>query len=207
MAGLHPGTLATYVNARLDLLIVGLLSTTRQAGLYSLATNLAETLLVVTLALGQSVMRDQTVSSDEEAARITVTFVRRSWVLVLAAVAAVFALSYPFVSLVYGSAWHASVPPLMILSVAAVGLTIAGPFNVLMARLSRLRDVSLCATVAMLTNVVANLVLIPAAGIVGAALASVLSYWVYAALLLRLFHKVTGRSVRTVFAPLTPRVL
>jgi O-antigen/teichoic acid export membrane protein len=193
-SGLHPGTLCNYLNYRIDLLLVGTLVSARQAGLYSLSTALAELVLAGTTALNQAVIADQTALAPQEAVRATLAFVRRTLKLVLGAAALLCVGAYPFVLVVYGPAWAGSVPALMILTVAAIAPAIAGPFNVMLARLIRPATLSAAAASGLLVNVVANLLLIPRLGIAGAALASVASYWSWSIVLMVLFARATGTS-------------
>jgi O-antigen/teichoic acid export membrane protein len=193
---LHPSSIALFLNLRIDLLLVGVLLTAHQAGLYSLATVLGELVFVVAQTIALAALRHQTHLADDAAVDYTVDFIRQTFGLTIALVLMCLAGAYPFITLVYGAEWTGTVAPFMLLSLAAAGLAVEGPARGLLFRVARPRDISLAASAAALINLGLNLVLIPPLGISGAALASVCSYWFAAAAMLLLLRQSTGASVR-----------
>lgn len=189
---LHLSTIGLFLNFRVDLFLVAALLSAHKAGLYSLAVSLAEFVFLGAFTLAQSAMRVQTEESEEVAALYTLRFIRRGWLL--AAVLAVLTsiAAYPFVLVVYGSEWTPSVAPLVVLTAAAVALTLEAPLRTFLVRVLRPGALWVPAATALVVNVGANLALIPIWGITGAALASLISYGCYGVLLLRLFRQATG---------------
>jgi len=199
-AALHLSSIALFLNLRIDLLLVSALDTTEAAGLYSLATMLAEVVFLLTWTLALSALATQTSASPAVAARYTADFIRQS-VVVAAGFALVTCLgAYPLVRIVYGSEWSGAVAPLLILSVGAVALAIEAPARGMLLRIARPRAVSLAALAALAVNVGANLALIPVLGIAGSAIASVLSYWCAAALMLGMLVRRTDVRTRDVLS-------
>jgi stage V sporulation protein B len=122
--------------------------------------------------------------------------------LVTAAAASVLALAaLPLVRVFYGAEWTGSVPALMILTLAAVALAVEAPARVLLARVGRYAAISFVALLGLAVNVLANFALIPLLGIAGAAIASVIAYWLYTVLLLRVFRSAMSLSLRPMFQP------
>jgi O-antigen/teichoic acid export membrane protein len=189
---LHLSTIGLFLNFRVDLFLVAALLSAREAGLYSLAVGLAEFVFLGAFTLAQSAMRVQTEESEEVAARYTLRFIRRSWLLAAALAGLTSIAAYPFVLVVYGSVWAPSVAPLVVLTAAAVALTLEAPLRTFLIRVVRPAALWRPAAIALAVNVGLNLILIPALGITGAALASLISYGCYGVLLLRLFHNATG---------------
>jgi stage V sporulation protein B len=200
-AVLHPSTLALALMLRVDLFIVSALTSPRETGLYSLAAALAETVFLGAWSLAAAAMQMQTEAPLQRAARYTLDFIRQSW-LVTAAAASVLALAaLPLVRVLYGAEWTGSVPPLMILTLAAIALAVEGPARLLLARVARYAAISLFALLGLAVNVLANFALIPLLGIAGAALASLIAYWLYTLLLLRVFRSAMSVSMRATFRP------
>ncbi len=186
---LHASSLALYLNLRLDLLIVGAVLDERRAGIYSLAVTLAELGAVATTTISLAALRDQTELSERDAASYTLLFTQRTlrWAVLYAAVAA--AGSYPFILLAYGSEWTDAVVPFCLLSMAVVALSLEAPARGLLLRIGRPWTVSAAAICALAVNVAVNIALLKPLGLVGAAIASIASYWTAALLMLLLARK------------------
>jgi O-antigen/teichoic acid export membrane protein len=193
---LHASSLALYLNLKIDLLVVSAMTNPRQTGLYSLSAALAELVFVATSTVSLSALQTQVEAEEETASRYTVSFTRQTLALsvIIAGVAA--AGSYPFVVLAYGAAWTGSVAPFAVLTLAAIGLGVESPARNLLIRIGRPAVISAAAIVALVVNLVANLALVPRIGIMGAAVASVLSYWVAAVLMVWLVRRATQIPMR-----------
>ncbi|HYF24602.1 MAG TPA: polysaccharide biosynthesis C-terminal domain-containing protein, partial [Baekduia sp.] len=196
---MHLAWVAMYLNLRIDLFLVSALTDAEETGLYSLATSLAEIMFFAAWTIAHAAARTQTEAEPEVAARYTLEFVRQSWLIVVVLAAAASAAAYPLIVVAYGSEWTSSALPFAILSFAAVAFALEAPVRVLLARVARPAVVVQPAVVGAVANVVLNLLLVPSLGISGAALASVISYWTYALLLLRRFEHATGLPLRTAF--------
>ena len=198
-ASLHPTTLTVFANMRLDLFVVSAMLSSRETGLYSLAVTLAELLALAAASISASALKGQTFTSEDVAISYTIDFCRQ--LLAIAAVCAVVvcAGAYPFVILVYGPAWQGTVVPLIILAIAAVALTLENPMRILLGRVGRPRRLSTIAGVSATANLALNLALIPFLGIVGSALASLVSYWMLLALMLAMLRRHANVDVWSVF--------
>lgn len=193
---LHPTVIGLVLTLRVDLFLVSLLLDARQTGLYSLATSLAEMVFFAAFSLAQAAMSSQTLDDDAMAAQSTIRYLRGSLAFGGAIAAVACLASYPLVEVVYGPEWRGAIAPLIILAVAAVVLSVEAPLRVFLIRMLNPVQAATPAAVAMVVNVAGSLILIPVLGIVGAAVASLVSYAVFAVLALRLFAGVRG-------APLT----
>jgi O-antigen/teichoic acid export membrane protein len=199
---LHMSSLALYLNLQLDLLLVSAFTNSRSAGLYSLAATLAAVVFVATSTIALSALREQTDAEEHLAVDYTVEFTRQTFgiSIIIATVAALGA--YPFITIAYGRDWAASVPPFVILAVAAIGLGVEGPTRNLLIRIGKPGAISAAAAAALGVNIFCNLILIPQVGIIGAALASAASYWTAALLMVWLVHRSTGvRMGRALMRP------
>lgn len=194
-ASLHIASITLFLNLRLDLLLVGVMLTTRDAGLYSLSLTLAELVLVATATLGLAALEAQTQLDQASATDFTLDFARQS-LAVATCFAVVAALaSYPLVVFAYGSEWRSAVAPFAVLTVGAVGLAVESPVRGMLLRVASPWSISAAAAAAAIVNLLLNLLLLPILGIIGAAVASSLSYWLAALLMLLLLRRTTGAAI------------
>jgi O-antigen/teichoic acid export membrane protein len=192
---LHLSAIALFLNLKIDLFLVSVQLSRRETGLYSLAVTLTEFVFFAAWTLGQVAVPAQTLAEEEEAADASWRYFRHSvaFAAVLAAMAA--AAAYPVVRFLYGAEWVDSVPAVAILAAAAVGISIEPPLRAFLARILGPRRLLIPATAALVTNVLLNLLLIPVIGITGAALSSLVSYWLFGLMTLTLFARATERGI------------
>ena len=188
----HASSVALYLNLKVDLLIVAAMLGATDAGLYSLAVILVDVLFAASQSMSFGAVETQTHAPAEQAARYTVDFIRQNVALAFLLAMLATAAAYPAITIIYGSEWAGAVLPFAILTVAIIGLSVETPSRNLLVRIGRPRQVAYVSIAGMVTNVAFNLALIPALGIAGSALASVLSYWLAGALMLALLSRETG---------------
>jgi O-antigen/teichoic acid export membrane protein len=186
---LQPASIALWLNLKVDLFLVGLLATTDEAGLYSLSASLADIVFTAVSTVALAALEAQTKADAEAAASYTVDFISQNiGVAVLLGLAATL-VSYPFIVLVYGAEWEASVLPFVLLMPAVVALAIEEPARGLLVRIAPPLVISAAAAAGLVLNVALNFALVPAIGISGASLASVASYWLAGILMLYLLSR------------------
>ncbi|MCW2992479.1 MAG: polysaccharide biosynthesis protein [Solirubrobacterales bacterium] len=198
-AALHPGTLSGSLNVRMDLLVVGALSSAHATGVYSLATTIADAAMLAALTVGQTALHVQVREEPAAAARYTAGFARQCFLLAAATTLIASAVMYPFFALLYGREWTGAVVPCIVLLVAISIATPEAPIRFLLIQLGRPGHVSLAAMGCMAANLALDVVLVPPFGIVGASIATLISSVGYTAVILWLFGRETGVSARHVF--------
>jgi len=192
-----PSMVLVLLNAGLyktDILLVQLLTTSTQTGFYRGAIQIAEFIWVVSLAM-EMVMIQSTADlwTDDATERITdllsgmLRYVVLFTVLLLVGV---FVLGDTFVTLYFGSSFAASVLPLRVLLPGVLGFGIARVIWPVMQAGGHLRSIVAATGTAVALNVGLNLLLIPRVGIVGAAVATSVSYG-----LMALFHGGVARRI------------
>jgi O-antigen/teichoic acid export membrane protein len=186
---LQPASVALWLNLKVDLLLVGLLATTHQAGLYSLSANLADIVFVGVSTIGLAALETQARADAKAAVSYTVDFISQNLGVAIALGLVAAAVSFPFIVIVYGSAWRDSVLPFALLMPAVVALAVEGPARDLLVRIAPPLAISLASAAGLTLNVGLNFLLIPKVGIVGASIASVLSYWLAGGLMLYLLSR------------------
>jgi O-antigen/teichoic acid export membrane protein len=198
---LHPGSVALQLDPRLSLLLVGAFLSARQAGLFSLSMSLMGSVLLGAQALSISAVHQQYGYPEKDASRFTMDFTRQTFLVSFAAFVLMAALAYPIIVLLYGSAFAGSVIPFVILLTVCVAISIENPCRVLLVRIASPLLTSAVVCSVLVANLLLTIVLIQVFGIVGAAIAAMLSYWALAMAMLRVVTKRTGHSMGTVLAP------
>jgi O-antigen/teichoic acid export membrane protein len=196
----HPASVAVQFSPRFDLLIVGAFVSTAQAGTYSLALTLADAMFFAAQSLTLAALPRQLKGDLQDSIRFTLQFARQSLLLTLsiALIASVFA--YPFVTLVYGPDFESAVLPLVILLFAGASFALEAPSRILLIRIASPALVSSIVSAGVAVNVILTVALTHAIGIAGAALASLISFWLLALALLAVVRKRTGQSLRPLVA-------
>ena len=169
--------MAQFLNYRLDIFFVSYFVGVKGVGLYSLAVGIAQLLWLVSGATSQVLYPDVAASADRVSAQQRTARVARLSLWLSIALAGGLALGgNVLLPLVYGSAFRESVPALMWL---LPGVTIFSVTNVVASYLAGIGKPHLnfaTSLVGLVVTVVLDFVLIPWLGIIGAAIASTLSY-------------------------------
>jgi O-antigen/teichoic acid export membrane protein len=192
----HVGLTSLFLLFRSDILILDGMTTAAAVGLYSLAVSLAELTRLVTDAIAQTALPRQLDADNDGAAAATMSVTRLTTFVALVSVGLMCATAPLLVPLVYGAAFRGSVPPLLALGPGLFALGATRPVGAFLLRLDRPMLASAMSVAALVANVVLNLVLVPAYGILGSAVASSLAYAALAGLQTAWFLRATGASVR-----------
>jgi O-antigen/teichoic acid export membrane protein len=186
---LQPASIALWLNLKIDLFLVGLLATTHEAGLYSLSANLADIVFTAVSTVALAALEAQTRVDVKAAVAYTVSFISQNLGIAIFLGLAAAVIAYPFIVLVYGSEWAASVLPFVLLMPAVVALAVEGPARNLLIRIAPPVAISAASAAGLALNVALNFILVPRIGISGASIASVVSYWVAGLLMLYLLSR------------------
>jgi O-antigen/teichoic acid export membrane protein len=198
-AVLHPGSVALQLDPRISLVLVGALLTEDEAGLYSLALSLMATVLLASQTLSVSAVHPQYSQDEAPATEFTLGFARQSLLVALAAALPMAALAYPLIIVLYGSDFAGATLPFVILLLVALAISIESPCRVLLVRLASPRVVSSVVCLTILFNAGATITLAKALSVSGAALASALSYWLLALVMLAIVTRRSDHSMREFF--------
>jgi O-antigen/teichoic acid export membrane protein len=197
---LHLGLILNTFHLRIDVFIVQFFHGNVEVGFYVIAVSLAESLQYLESALINAsifhLANRSMVESKELAGRIT-----RHLGFILGTIALVMSLmSYSFIILAYGSQYKPSILPFNILLPGIIALSLTKPAAVFVAYQFGLSKVNLgAAALGLLLNLILNLLLIPEYGILGAALASTLSYFSVFLFVMGYFVKLSQSSFKQIF--------
>lgn len=192
----HLSNVATFLNYRLDLFLVNLLIGPAAAGVYIVSVKLAEQLWMLPQAVATVLLPELSrLHGDDERRRYLTPLICRS-VLVVSAIAAgaLAVVGFPLILGLFGTAYAGAYRALIWLlpGVIAVGVTKVVASD--LAARGR-PDLNLwTATITLIVNATANLLLIPVMGISGAAAATTLSYAVSAVLVLFFYTRLSSVS-------------
>lgn len=159
---------------RMEVFFLRWLAPSREIAFFSISFTLVSYLLQVPLNLAGSAQVSVWVQqgrAPEEAVRTTAT---ATWFAMLIAAPALFgvaAVSDPLLRLLYGARYLPAIPVLAALSILSLGLALSQPTQYLLVGAERQRFYIGWLCLAGLVDVVGNLLLIPAHGALGAALA------------------------------------
>lgn len=175
------------VNSQVDLVVLGLLASTHDVGVYKIASTLA---LQVSFALTivNAVVAPRFAALYQQGKIAELRRVNRLGASASFAAGAVVVLMYAvfgrqLISLTVGDAYLPAFMPLLILSAAHLATLWAGTTNILLNMMGRERDVLVAAVASIAVNVVLNLLLIPRMGMTGAAIGTAASLVVWRVLL------------------------
>lgn len=188
------GNVIQFLNYRLDMLLVNFFLSVAFVGYYTIAVSFAEALWYFPSAVGTVIFARTSGVSTEEANRFTPRVFRNTLFLTTLAAVALFFLSKSFVLLLFGSAFLPAIQPLKILLPGVVAL---GSTKVLTNEIvGRGRPIinTIAAGVSLIINILLNILLIPAMGISGAALASTISYSVTSIIVFIVFIRISHNT-------------
>ena len=195
MGAVHVINLVSY---RIELFVLDRYGALSDVGLYSIAMQAAEALWLIAAAVANAVTAPAIHETDERAARLVARAAGRGLVLT-AAVAALVGLACPFaIPLALGDAFEDAVTPLLLL---LPGIVLYAPVAILTVYLSvrrgRPRLPLAVSILGMVLTLLAALLLIPAHGVAGAALASTIGYAAAGALAWFFFVRLARRPAPT----------
>ena len=180
------------LNYRLDVLMLNGQVPDAQIGVYSIGALLADRMWLIPDAMKGIMLSNLTKGKDVG----EVSFVIRVCnTLCLCIVAGIILLGKPFIDLVFGAEYSGAYQITLILLAGVFPMIyykIISAYNIGMGK-QKVSFVML--TISVVLNVIANWLLIPKYGIIGAGVASVVSYLLCAVLFIAYFCKVTGIGI------------
>jgi O-antigen/teichoic acid export membrane protein len=198
---LYPASVGTFFGYRADVFLLGwLLGSPTEIGIYAVAVSLAELVFNVPDAVSTVLFPRIATAERAEADALAPAMARATVLLTaLAALALVPAAWLALVLLL--PAFIGGMPALLVILPGIVGLSLAKVLTSYLSGIDRLAPVTGAAVVSLVVNLGANLALIPAWGIVGAAAASLVSYTAYAVLMVWFASRASGAAWHAFVVP------
>lgn len=184
------------LNYRLDIFFVSYFVGVQGVGLYSLAVGLAQLLWLVSGAASQVLFPNVAASNDRAASQErTARISRLSFWLSIVLACGVAVLGDMFLPMIYGVAFRESVPALLWLLPGVVVFSIANVIGSFLAGIGKPHLNLAVALIGLIATITLDFALIPWLGIVGAAIASSVSYLVTTIAIVYFFARETKLSL------------
>lgn len=197
----HLQVVAQHLHLRADVYLVAYFLDPTQVAFYVMAAKFAELMLDIPKAVGV-VMYPRLAALDDEAMHQLTAQACRRTLLITGSAAVVISLIGPvLIVLWYGAAYAPAAKPLPFIAAGIVMMSILVLLTQSFTSRNRQQVNIVVGLVALGSNLGLNLVLIPTMGIVGAALASAISYAAAALLLIVLFLRASQLSIVDVLVP------
>ncbi len=197
-----PGSLAGFFSARVDVFLLALLmaDVSEKLGYYSIAVGLAEMVFLFPRAVS-TLFFPLVAGSPREESDGQVAIISRVTLLVTGGFAILLIPAAAILLSVFLPAFRPSFLPLLVLLPGVVALSAANVVGGYLAGIGRPGLISALGVVSLAANVVANLLLIPQFGIIGASAASLVSYSLSALLLTGVAAGLTRTPIRSFWLP------
>lgn len=185
-----PSRVLTILARRVDVPLVAAFASEQDLGIYAVAVSVAEIPWLVIDAAAIAVLGRQA-GFDRPDSAVLVARASRACVVIAGLLATLIALaSLALVPIVFGPGFADARLVIVVLTPAAVAAAIWRTLDIALSRFADPQELDRIASGAVVANAMLNLALIPTIGIVGAAVASVVSYTLAAALSWRLLVRV-----------------
>jgi O-antigen/teichoic acid export membrane protein len=207
MPGFFAIHLFSVLDYQTDAFLISLMMTETDLGYYSAALTITLAVSLMSFAVRAAIYPVMARYAREAPDKLALLHAKANQYLIALALpiaAAICLLARPIIQLIYGEAFAPAVPVLQVSIWAAVFLLVNVPNARLLLVDNRQGAAAGLTAVSMSVNVVANLILIPPFGIVGAALARVIAS---AAFFLSIHLYVRANILRSRLLPLLPRPL
>lgn len=198
----YAANLAQFLNYKLDVFVVGFFAGTASVGRYTLAVSLGQLLWLMSNSVATVLLPKIAASTDDGVSiRHTARVTRLSvWATAICGLA-LGVLATQAIPLAYGEAFRPSVMALLWLLPGIVLFSIANVLAAYIAGIGKPRLNLLVSGVSLVVTITLDLLLIPKLNIVGAAIASTVSYSLSALLLIVFFMRETGAPLREILLP------
>lgn len=187
---------ANVLDKRIDTVLVGVFLTPAAVSFYVVSKQIVSFIETPVSALGFTLSptygSEKASGNLDRAARIYETALVHSLLLYLPAAAGLFLVAGPTVELVFGTEFSGAVPVLQVLCLYAVLQSVTKITSNGLDFLGRARDRAVAKGVTAVLNVGLNVLLIPTIGVVGAAVATVITYSLYTAANVYIIHQEFG---------------
>jgi len=185
----------SFLNYRLDMLLIAVFLVPAAVGLYSIAVGIAEKLFMFSGALAIVLFPKISSLSDFEATAFTPKVARHTFFLMIIASLLLAAISTPLIKILFGDNFLPSVLPLLILLPGIIAFGIGGVLAADLCGRGKPEFSLYSSLTCLIVNIILNLLLIPHWGISGAAFASTISYSLDTIVILIAFLIISKKSL------------
>lgn len=192
------GVVLYLLNWRLDFILCNFYLDAAAVGYYSTSATIGEMLWFIPQTLSVVLLPQVARVSASEARHLTSRVCRSTIWLSLIAALVLAALAKPIIALVFGAEFLPAAPALLLLLPGIVFYCVTNLITSYVVGRGHPQENNRALALAFLTNLLANLYVIPRWGILGAAFASTLSYTLATVYLLLAYQRISGASWREI---------
>lgn len=190
------------LDKNVDTILIGFFLNPVAVSYYTLSKQIIQATMMPARSLGFSISptygKQKASQQLDTAARMFETSLSYALLLYVPAATGIFFVASPAVELVFGADYAGAVPVLQVLSVYAVLNAITVLTDQPLDYLGRARERAIAKSVASGSNVLLNVLLIPLVGVVGAAIATVITHSFYVSVKLYLIHSELPLRIRDI---------
>ena len=188
----------SFLNYRLDMLLIAMFLVPAAVGLYSIAVGIAEKLFMISGALATVLFPKVSAISNSEANNLTPRISRHTFFIIIIASLLLAILANPLIKIFFGENFLPSVLRLLILLPGIIAFGLGGVLAADLSGRGRPEFAFYSSLACLIVNIILNIILIPRWGISGAAFASTVSYWIDTLVILFAFLKLSKRPLTEV---------
>lgn len=197
----YPSSVPSFFSYRADVLLLGWMAVAdAQIGLYAIAVRFAEMLFYVPDSIATVLYPTISGATRADADRRIVQVTRITLLATVLLGLALIPSAYVALRLLLPK-FVDSMPALIVILPGIVSLSLSKVLAAYIQGVGRPGPVSVAAIVGLVINLVANILLIPRLGIVGAAASSAISYSCHAAMMLAIASRISGTPVHRFVTP------
>jgi O-antigen/teichoic acid export membrane protein len=197
----YVANIMTFFNYRLDSFLVNFYSGPTNVGLYTTGVSTAELLWNVPNAISNALFPKSAATEKQVGAKLTAQVCRQA-LLITIPLAVIFGLAGIFlIPLVYGNAFLASVSPFLWLLPGIVALSLSKIISAYLGGIGKPIYATYSSGLSLIATILLDISLIPSLGIIGAAIASSISYLLSAILSVFWFTRETQIRVSDTVLP------
>ncbi|HOT92224.1 MAG TPA: oligosaccharide flippase family protein [Anaerolineae bacterium] len=194
------GRICSTGGLRLDAFLISSLLDSANLGIYTIAVSLVEKLWLISRSIATVLYPSISNASGDEGTALTTKAGRHTFFVMSLAALTLAILSRPLILTLYGVAYSGAVMALIVLLPGIVLLGMGGIVSCYITGKGHPEYGVPPAIASIVINILLNLYLIPKSGIIGASLASTISYSINAIVLLVIFLKMSRTKIFELFA-------
>lgn len=185
----------SFLNYRLDMLLIAIYLNSYLLGIYSIAVGMAEKLFIVPGALAVVLFPRISSLKETDANEFTSRVVRHTFFVMIVSSVFLSIFIRPVIYVLFGPAFLPAFWPLVILLPGIIAFGIGGVLAADLSGRGKPQYAVYSSTACLVINIILNIILIPKWGINGAAFASAVGYWADTAVILWAFRKLSKKSL------------
>ena len=191
----HFFKILNFTENKFDIIIIGYFLSTTEVGIYSIAVAITVIFQSLVQTSISTVLLPALIKSKNDfRQKLTTDYFKLSLSLALVFLVGILIFGKIFIENIYGLEFNAAITPLIILSIGALIKSPSACMNSYFKSNGRPEELYKTSIYSVIVNILLCFVLIPIFGIVGAAIASSISYFIYGIIMIIKFNNTTQIS-------------